>query len=594
MKRNIVLTLAGAALMTFAALVSNADFERGLVSDPARSLSWGPALFRMLLFAHGALISAVGIGGIKDRSRQAVRAQEIAAPRIDSDRAGASTWFVLAALGVVAAALRLWRLDTDLWVDEVFTLVDFVRVPVGDILTSYPSQNQHMLLSLLSHASISAFGESAWALRLPSVAFGVASLWALFLLGRSVVGKREALLASALMTFSYHHVWFSQNARGYMGLLFFTLLATWLWVMASREKSWGWWLGYVAAVALGMWIHMTMAFVVAAHALIYSVELIFSVQKTARRAAANDGVKARGVLASLVSPANLRPVLAWLLAVSVTLQLYALALPEFLRAGLHEESLESEWTSPLWVIAETIRNLRPGKGVYLGLVVIACGLALTAAGWLSLLRREARSALALVLPAVLAGGIMLALGHNLWPRFFFFAMGFGILIVVHGMAVAARGLSARLFTRAGGESWGPTIGLALTCLMIAASAATLPKNYQLPKQDFSGARDYVEHHRRPGEGVVAVGLAGVMYARYFAPQWPAAQTQNELESVWRRHSATWLVYTLPIEVRVYRPEVWNVINADFEVVKVFPGTLGGGEVYVCRQRAQSAMLGRSF
>ncbi|MEJ7712629.1 MAG: hypothetical protein WKF84_22980 [Pyrinomonadaceae bacterium] len=30
------------------------------------------------------------------------------------------------------------------------------------------------------------------------------------------------------------------------------------------------------------------------------------------------------------------------------------------------------------------------------------------------------------------------------------------------------------------------------------------------------------------------------------------------------------------------------------MVKIFPGTLGGGEVYVCRQRVRSAMLGREF
>lgn len=595
MKRFLGLILTGMALTLLAVLVSNASIERVLLGDATRSLSWGATLFRALLAAHGMVLVAVGIiwgwRALWSTERSQPTPQNFA--RASNRQTSVSSWLMLIALSLVALALRLWRLNTDLWVDEVFTLLDFVRVPLGEIVTSFPNQNQHMLLSLLSHGSVNIFGESAWALRLPSVMFGVASLWALFLLGRSIIGRREALLAAALMTVSYHHVWFSQNARGYMGLLFFTLLATWFWIEASRRDSWAWWLGYVVAVSLGMWIHMTMAFVVAAHAFVYLGELILSFRDPAqvnqRRevSAPEANTKARNIFSLLIARAKLKPIFAWLLCGSVTLQLYALALPEFLQLGFHEESLESEWTSPLWVIAETVRNLRLGGGALVGLAGILGGLALTGAGWISLLRRDGRSACALVLPALLAGTAMLALGHNLWPRFFFFSMGFGILIVVHGAMVLTRGVLARLFIRAVGERWGQRVGLALACLLITASAVTLPKNYLLPKQDFSGARDYVELHRRPGEGVVAVGLAGVMYGRYFAPEWSVAQTQAELDAVWRGHSATWLVYTLPIEVRVYRPEVWHVISQDFEVVKIFPGTLGGGEVYVCRQRTSS-------
>src|SRR5262249_32397030 len=134
--------------------------------------------------------------------------------------------------------------------------------------TRFPSQNQHMLFSVLARLSFDLFGESAWALRLPSVLFGVGSVWALFMLGRRLLGEREALLACALMTVSYHHVWFSQNARGYMGLLCFTLLATWLWLESLARDEWPWHIGYAVAVALGAWLHLTMAFVVSAHVLL--------------------------------------------------------------------------------------------------------------------------------------------------------------------------------------------------------------------------------------------------------------------------------------------------------------------------------------
>src|SRR5205823_3032592 len=157
-------------------------------------------------------------------------------------------------------------------------------------------------------ASVNTFGEHPWTLRLPALFFGVASIWALFLLGRRLLGTREALLACGLMTLSYHHIWFSQNARGYSGLLCFSILATWFWLEARDRHSWTWWGGYVTTVIAGMMLHTTMAFVVAAHVFVYLLDLLASPQR-------------RSIW--------WQPLLAWTLAVTVTAQIFALALPEF-------------------------------------------------------------------------------------------------------------------------------------------------------------------------------------------------------------------------------------------------------------------------
>lgn len=47
----------------------------------------------------------------------------------------------------------------------------------------------------------------------------------------------------------------------------------------------------------------------------------------------------------------------------------------------------------------------------------------------------------------------------------------------------------------------------------------------------------------------------------------------------------WLVYTIPLELQQFHPALWNLIKTDFEVIKVFPGTLGGGQITVCRERS---------
>ena len=223
------LCIAAGALLVAVALLPGSLIEKGLLGDSARTLSWGPALFRVLLAVHGA---ALLLAAARRRQRPPA-GQHRGKPLSDavappSPPLGRRPWLFLTGLSLAALALRFYRLGSDLWFDEVLTLVEFARPPLGAIITRFPSPNQHMLYSVLAHAALVTCGESAWALRLPAVFFGLGSLWALFLLGRRLIGTREALLATAIMTVSYHHVWFSQNARGYTALLFFATLATWL------------------------------------------------------------------------------------------------------------------------------------------------------------------------------------------------------------------------------------------------------------------------------------------------------------------------------------------------------------------------------
>ena len=186
----------------------------------------------------------------------------------------------------MAVALRIPGLNSCMWLDEVLTMVRFARPPVGVILTSFPDQNQHMLYSLLAHACIRIFGEQAWALRLPSVAFGRGQHLGAVFLGPAADWRNRGVAGVRADDVSYHHIWFSQNARGYMGLLFFTLVATWLWLEAMDRDTWGAWMGYTVSIALGMWIHMTIVFVAGTHALIFSGGLAAVRREPARLGAA--------------------------------------------------------------------------------------------------------------------------------------------------------------------------------------------------------------------------------------------------------------------------------------------------------------------
>ena len=112
----------------------------------------------------------------------------------------------------------------------------------------------------------------------------------------------------------------------------------------------------------------------------------------------------------------------------------------------------------------------------------------------------------------------------------------------------------------------------------------MPRNYALPKQDFSGAKNYVETNRLPNEEIVAVSIAGEMYGKYFAPDWSTAKTLADLTNIESKSENVWLIYTLAPEIKAFRPEVWKAIETDYQTVKIFPGTLNGGEIFVCRKR----------
>ena len=263
-------------------------------------------------------------------------------------------WGWLAALVLAATVLRVLALNQQLWFDEIVTLLDSARHPVSRIVTQYAGQNQHMLYSLLAHISIRIFGEQPWVLRLPATLFGVASVPALYFFARLVTTNREALLASALMTVNYQHIWFSQNARGYTGMLFWTLLTSIFFIRCAGNGNRRDSILYGISAALGIYTHLMMACVVAGHVVLY----LWLLASTARRR------HTRRIFA---------PLYGLILAGVVSLLLYAPVIPDVLAhtVGVARDTQRYEWASPLWALAELVRGLRTGAAG--GLLALAIG-----------------------------------------------------------------------------------------------------------------------------------------------------------------------------------------------------------------------------
>lgn len=138
-------------------------------------------------------------------------------------------WDLLALLAVMllGAALRFYGLGVQsLWADELaswnFSEQDTVsRVIRGD--------TQPPLYFLLLHLWQWIFGESEWALRLPSALAGWLCIPAIYLLGKRLYSEREGLMAALFLAVLWAPIYYSQEARPYSMLILFSILTSYFW-----------------------------------------------------------------------------------------------------------------------------------------------------------------------------------------------------------------------------------------------------------------------------------------------------------------------------------------------------------------------------
>ena len=511
--------IGGLLILTGISVPSSTLIEtlRTTPADLLDQLQLGATLFRIGFVVLGLLV--IGLGRIPIWNSEIQRDT----PRVDPHRK--FNLVILAVVLFAAAALRLYKLGNGLWYDEIVTYVKYARAPFGEIITTYDSQNQHFLYSLLAHVSFLSFGESGWALRLPAVLFGVGSIWALYLLGRQVSNTREALLSAALLAFSYHHIWFSQNARGYTGLLFWTLFSSWLFLRGLHEARPQIWLLYAIAAALGVYTQMTMLFVVIGHFIIY---LMIRLDRRSRLSEANSPIADRGQIWPKKWAGFF---LGFCLAGFLTLQLHALVLPQVFGGIVGQESTVPAWTHPLWTLLEFVKAM---KISFVGSIAAIVALIVFGAGFLSFTRTNPVVIQFLIIPALICAVVVIGMGHHLWPRFFFFTFGFGTLVIVRGTMLLGH-VTTRLLNLASTKA--VPIGSALCTGLILVSALSIPLAYA-PKQDYLAALNFVEARKEQGDVIVTVGLATFTYKHFYKLDWETVETVEALNAIRSRANRT--------------------------------------------------------
>jgi 4-amino-4-deoxy-L-arabinose transferase-like glycosyltransferase len=472
--------------------------------------------------------------------------------------AQAATWMLLAAL-VVGAALRIYQADAQLWYDEITTLVHSVRAPLSTIATHFPSNNDHVLYSVLANLSISALGDHPWTVRLPAILLGIASIPLLFVFGKQVTTRFEAAAAALLMALSYHHVWYSQNARGYTALLCVSVLSTHLLVVGLRENRRWPFVAFGLVAALGAYTHLTMVLAVLGQAAVVAVYLL--------------GRRRGFVLSEWINPA-----IGFATAALATVALYAPLLGD-VQAFFSDGSQGVKAASAGWALLELLRGLQVGfaSGAVLLVVgtvfVVGCG---------SYLRQNPLALGLFLFPPIFVFASAALLHRPTFPRFFFFVAGFALLIAVRGALTITHWGAGFLGPRM--RSWRPQLAILAVIAMVAVSAAILPRNYAGPKQDFAGALRFLGTRARAGDLIVtAGGGATYVYDAYYGRPWRRVEGVEDLSAARRAHPTVWVVRTFDRYVRKDERPLFDVLETTCRTTK-FPGTLSDGDVYVSQCR----------
>ncbi len=468
---------------------------------------------------------------------------------------------LLALALAVATGLRFYGAGDQLWYDEIRTLVGSVREPFATILTHFPSNNDHVLYSLLAHATIALGGESPFTVRLPAVLLGIVSVALIYLVGRRIASRFEALAAAILASVAAHHVWFSQNARGYTLILVLTLLALGLLLDGLQKRSYRAWLLFAVASALAAYTHLTMVLATVGQALALAVCMIatrrFSIEE------------AKG------------PALGFIGAAILTLVLYAPMLGDI--ATFFQDTSEGhKAASPVWAIIELLRNLSLGAQ---GAGILIVGGAIFLVGLVSYWRQAPLIPLLFFLPPLVVYLTAVLLDRPTFPRFFFFVAGFLLLVGIRGVFEINRFALARLGS--GWLAWEKPVQWAAVAAMAGVLVLDLSRTYGRPKMDYAGALAYVERQQHPGDRVAAAGIgADYVYNIYHRRGWASVNSLAELTAL-RRQTDVIVVRTFERSMASGNAALLASIRGSCTLLYIAEGTLADGDLFVSRCARQA-------
>jgi len=175
-----------------------------------------------------------------------------------------SRTFALLIVITGAAWLRFFHLgDWSLWLDEALTVSDTLYVFKG--LSLWQAIHFRPLNFWLTGWMFSVLPVSEWSARLVPCLVGVITIPVLYYISREFLGNIAAMLSSTLLALSTWHIYWSQNARGFALLLFFSMISMGLFYSGLEKGNRIHLLGSLVALGIAYLAHPVALFMLLAY-----------------------------------------------------------------------------------------------------------------------------------------------------------------------------------------------------------------------------------------------------------------------------------------------------------------------------------------
>ncbi len=177
-------------------------------------------------------------------------------------------WVLVGLMGLATLLSVLIFAHTSLRLDEAQSLFQISRDVPGVLYLV--AQDVHVpLYHLLLKFWTILFGDDIATARYLSVVFFVATIPAVYYLGKLIFSRRVGLFAALLLAISPFMLWYGAEARMYALLAFLTVIHQILFVQIFKIGRGRYWVLYVVVAILGLYTHYFFGFVLLTEAIFY-------------------------------------------------------------------------------------------------------------------------------------------------------------------------------------------------------------------------------------------------------------------------------------------------------------------------------------
>ena len=166
--------------------------------------------------------------------------------------------------------LRLININQSLWLDETVQAITSKGSFLG-LFTELQGDFHPPLYHLLMWGWAHLFGNGELVMRLPSVLFGTATIFIVYLIAKKLFAAKSKwpLIAALFLATAPFHVYYSQEARPYALVTFLTALSMYFFL---KEK----WLGYIVSSVLALYSSYFVLFIILAQGLVILIRKKYS------------------------------------------------------------------------------------------------------------------------------------------------------------------------------------------------------------------------------------------------------------------------------------------------------------------------------